>query len=134
MPLPRHWPLLLYLLDQRSSTYFADAVVLTLARSSSALSFPDFTRHFFSLLAETVDSVTRAILIHYTQSRKLCCFSRLFSPWYLFLSIIIPFATLEFCVFTYFADVPMHKNESHNRVYRKRRLSRLNRVSHLSLL
>ena len=55
--------------------FFVDAVLL-LQKYQPPMSFPDFTRHFFSLLAETVDSVTRAILIHYTQSRKLCCFSR----------------------------------------------------------
>ena len=38
------------------------------------MSFPDFTRHFFFLLAETIDSVSTAILIHLTQPGKPCCF------------------------------------------------------------
>ena len=36
------------------------------------LSFPDFTRHFLSSLAETLDSVVKAIRKHYTVSLSPC--------------------------------------------------------------
>ena len=34
------------------------------AKQEDNLSFPDFTRHFFSSLAETLDSVVKAIRKH----------------------------------------------------------------------
>ena len=38
------------------------------------LTFPDFTRHFFSLLAETIDTFIEVVLNLWTPSKKLCCF------------------------------------------------------------
>ena len=38
------------------------------------MTFPDFTRHFFSLLAETVDTFIEVVLNQWTPSKKLCCF------------------------------------------------------------
>ena len=41
---------------------------------SIIVTFPDFTRHFFPSLAESVDTFVEVVLNQWTPMKKLCCF------------------------------------------------------------
>ena len=54
-------------------TYFAIYVYILYERLL-IMSFPDFTRHFFLSLTETVDSFAKGILNQWTHAAKAYCF------------------------------------------------------------